>query len=98
MLKLARGALKQRLARGDSISGALRHINLALDLKGFTVFDSGDAGERHGGLSKTIQVASTYSNRRTNSVASSFSPRISTYHSRPRAYYGEAMPSNRAPS
>ena len=57
MLKLARGAITQRLARGDSMSGALRKINQALDLKGFTVFDSRDANERHGGLSKTIQVS-----------------------------------------
>jgi hypothetical protein len=41
MLKLARGALEQRLARGDSLSGALSYLNLALDRRGFTVFDSG---------------------------------------------------------
>ncbi len=57
MLKLARGAMRQRLARGDSLPGALRYVNEALDVKGFTVFDSRDASERHSGLSKTIQVS-----------------------------------------
>jgi WD40 repeat protein len=57
MLKLARGALEQRLARGDSLSGALRHLNLALDRKGFTVFDSDDAADRRAGLGRTIQVS-----------------------------------------
>jgi WD40 repeat protein len=57
MLKLARGALKQRLARGDSISGALLYLNRALDQKGFTVFDSLHAAERHSGLGKTLNVS-----------------------------------------
>jgi WD40 repeat protein len=57
MLKLVRGALEQRLARGDSLSGALRHLNLALDRKGLTVFDSGDIADRRAGLGRTIQVS-----------------------------------------
>jgi hypothetical protein len=57
MLKLARSALKQRLARGDSIAGSLAHIDSALALKDPTVFDCIDAADRHGGLSQTIQVS-----------------------------------------
>ena len=56
MLKLVRGALRQRLARGDSLEGALRYVNRALDRKGYTVFD-GPGEERESGIAKTIQVS-----------------------------------------
>jgi WD40 repeat protein len=56
-LKLARGALAQRMARGDSLEGALKYLNRALNLKGITVFDSEHAEERHQALSKTIDVS-----------------------------------------
>ncbi len=56
-LELARGVLRQRLGRGDSLDGALDYLHTALDRKGVVAFDSRDAIERSQALTLSLQVS-----------------------------------------
>lgn len=56
LLKLAAGAMRQRIQRGDSVSGALEHVGKALDRRGITAFDRDDAAGRHGAVASTVDL------------------------------------------
>jgi len=56
LLKLAAGAMRQRIDRGDSVAGALEYVGKALDRRGITAFDPKDAAERHSAVSSTLDV------------------------------------------
>ena len=57
MLELAGGALRQRVARGDTLDGALTYLNKALDKRGVVAFDRTDAAARNQAIAKSIGVS-----------------------------------------
>lgn len=57
LLGLAGATLRQRIARGDSIEGALGYLNTTLDRQGVTAFDHRRATERHQAVANTIGVS-----------------------------------------
>jgi len=57
MLELAGAALRHRIARGDTLEGALDYVNRALDKRGTVAFDQRNATERHQAIAKTIDVS-----------------------------------------
>jgi hypothetical protein len=57
MLELAGAALRQRLARGDTLEGALAYLNKALDKRGVVAFDQRNAEERNQAIAKSIAVS-----------------------------------------
>jgi WD40 repeat protein len=57
MLEMAGAALRHRISRGDTPSGALGYINKKLDKHGVVAFDSHDvAGDRHA-IASTIEIS-----------------------------------------
>ena len=56
LLKLAGGAMRQRMDRGDSVTGALEYVGKALDRRGVTAFDRESVAERHDAVSSTLDV------------------------------------------
>lgn len=56
LLKLAAGAMRQRIERGDSIAGALEYVRKALDRRGITAFDRESAADRRGAVASTIDL------------------------------------------
>ena len=56
LLKLAAGALRQRIDRGDTLAGALAYVQKALDRRGVIAFDRENAGDRHGAVASTIDL------------------------------------------
>ena len=54
LLELAGAALRKRIARGDTMSGALVYLNEALDVEGVQAFDQHNATERNRAVAKTI--------------------------------------------
>jgi WD40 repeat protein len=57
MLDLAGAALRQRVARGDTLPGALDYLNKALDRRGAVAFDQGDAVARNQALARSMAVS-----------------------------------------
>ncbi len=57
LLRLAGAALRQRLDRGDSLEGALRHIDRALDKRGVTAFDRERPVDRHEAVASTLAMS-----------------------------------------
>lgn len=57
MLELARDALRQRVARGDTVEGALEYLNRALERRGVQAFDKASATERWQAIGRTIEVS-----------------------------------------
>jgi WD40 repeat protein len=57
MLELAGAALRQRVARGDTLPGALAHLNQALDRRGMVAFDRSDAVARNQALARSMAVS-----------------------------------------
>jgi len=55
-LELAGTALQQRLEKGDTIEGALRYLNRALDRRGIVAFDQRDATERNQAIAIAIET------------------------------------------
>lgn len=56
LLKLAAGAMRQRIERGDSIAGALVYVGKALDRRGITAFDRASDADRRGAVAATIDL------------------------------------------
>lgn len=56
LLKLAAGAMRQRIEFGDSVAGALDYVGKALDRRGVTAFDRDSAADRRGAVASTIDV------------------------------------------
>jgi WD40 repeat protein len=57
LLELANATLRQRLARGDSLPGALDYLNHRLDKKGVQAFDQNNAVARNQAIARTIAVS-----------------------------------------
>lgn len=57
LLELVGAALRQRIASGDTVVGAIEYVNRALDRHGVVAFDQRDAKDRTQAVNKTIQVS-----------------------------------------
>lgn len=57
LLELTGATLRQRIARGDTLDGALAYINRALDEEGAVAFDRRNAQERRQAVVSTIAVS-----------------------------------------
>ena len=57
LLALAGAALRQRVARGDTLEGALAYVGRAFERKGVTAFDHRNAAERQDAIAKCIEVS-----------------------------------------
>jgi WD40 repeat protein len=57
LLEFVGGALQLRLARGDTLDGALDYVNRGLNKKGAAAFSRADAAERHQSIARTIEVS-----------------------------------------
>ncbi len=57
LLRLTSAALCQRLDRGDSLEGALRYVDRALDKRGVTAFDREHPGDRHEAVASTLGMS-----------------------------------------
>ena len=57
LLKLANGALRERVRKNQSVPDALAYINEALDECGLTIFDARDAQDRSQAVAKTLSVS-----------------------------------------
>ena len=57
LLRLAGAALRQRLDRGDSLEGALRYVDRALDKRGVLAFDRERPLERNEAVASTLGVS-----------------------------------------
>ena len=57
LLKLANGALRERVRKNQSVPAALAYINEALDECGLTIFDARDAQDRSQAVAKTLSVS-----------------------------------------
>ena len=53
-LKLVGSAIRQRIARGDTVAKALDYATRALDKRGITAFDKADATERAEAVTRTV--------------------------------------------
>ena len=54
LLRMAGAALRQRLDRGDSLEGALRYVDRALEKRGVTAFDRERSTDRHEAVASTL--------------------------------------------
>src|SRR6185369_12718500 len=50
-------ALRQRLDRGDSLEGAFRYVDRALEKRGVTAFDRERSADRHGAVASTLGMS-----------------------------------------
>jgi hypothetical protein len=57
LLRLAGSALRQRLDRGDSLEGALRYVDRALEKRGVTAFDRERSPDRHEAVASTLGMS-----------------------------------------
>ena len=57
LMKLAAGMIRRRLDRGDSTAGALGYVERALDKRGVTAFDQGEASERDQAVRNTVAAS-----------------------------------------
>ncbi len=57
LLKLAAGQLKSRVARGDSLKGALDFLDRAVEKRGPIAFDKSNPTERHDAITSTVQAS-----------------------------------------
>jgi WD40 repeat protein len=57
LLRLVAGMLRKRLARGDSVEGAVTYVGKALDKRGITAFDSVNASERDKAVALTVAAS-----------------------------------------
>jgi hypothetical protein len=57
LLKLANGALRDRLQAGQPLPAALAYFNRALDKRGLTVFDARDPVARDQAVAKTLELS-----------------------------------------
>jgi hypothetical protein len=57
LLRLAGAALRQRLDRGDSLEGAFRYVDRALEKRGVTAFDRERSADRHGAVASTLGMS-----------------------------------------
>jgi hypothetical protein len=57
LLRLAGAALRQRLDRGDSLEGALRYVDRALEKRGVTAFDRERSADRHEAVASTLSMS-----------------------------------------
>jgi WD40 repeat protein len=57
VLKLAGSQLAARMARGDSLAGAVTYVNRALDKRGIVALDRPNTGERADALASTIRAS-----------------------------------------
>jgi WD40 repeat protein len=57
LLKLAAGALRERLQRGDTLDGALAYVSHALDKRGLTAFDKDEPIDRHQAVRSTLGIS-----------------------------------------
>lgn len=56
LLKLAAGAMRQRVDCGDTVTGALEYVGTALDRHGVIAFDRQNAADRRGMVASTIDL------------------------------------------
>ena len=57
LLRLAGAALRQRIDRGDSLDGALRYVDRALEKRGVTAFDRGRSADRNEAVASTLAMS-----------------------------------------
>jgi WD40 repeat protein len=57
LLDLVGAAVQVRTALGDSLAGALAHVNRGLDQRGVTAFDRADEAQRRRSVARTIDVS-----------------------------------------
>ena len=57
VLKLAGSQLSARMARSDSLAGALAYVNRALDKRGIVALDRPNTGERNDAFASTIRAS-----------------------------------------
>lgn len=57
LLRLAGSALRQRIDRGDTVEGALRYVERALDRRGVTAFDRDQALDRNEAVASTLAMS-----------------------------------------
>ena len=57
LLELANAALRRRVARHDTVEGALKYLNRLLDEHGVIAFDQRNAISRHQALTQTIDLS-----------------------------------------
>jgi WD40 repeat protein len=57
LLELANAALRRRIARHDTVAGALKYLNRQLDEQGVVAFDQRNASSRHHALTRTIDLS-----------------------------------------
>jgi WD40 repeat protein len=57
LLELANAALRRRVARHDTVQGALKYLNRQLDEQGVVAFDQRNASSRHQALTRTIDLS-----------------------------------------
>jgi WD40 repeat protein len=57
LLKLANGALRERVNAGETLRDALSYVNKALDKRGLIAFDARDAAARVQAVAKTLGVS-----------------------------------------
>ncbi len=57
LLRLAAAALRQRLERGDTLAGALRYVDRALDKRGVIAFDRERAADRNEAVRSTLGMS-----------------------------------------
>ena len=57
LLRMAGAALRQRIDRGDSLEGALRYVERALEKRGVTAFDRERSADRHEAVASTLGMS-----------------------------------------
>jgi WD40 repeat protein len=57
LLELANASLRQRIERGDSVSGALQYVSQKLEQQGVTAFDQRNAQARSRALTRTLELS-----------------------------------------
>jgi WD40 repeat protein len=57
LLELANASLRQRIERGDSVTGALQYVSQKLEQQGVTAFDQRNAQARSRALTRTLELS-----------------------------------------
>ncbi|MEO7117211.1 MAG: TIR domain-containing protein [Caldimonas sp.] len=57
LLRMAGAALRQRIDRGDSLEGAIRYVERALEKRGVTAFDRERSANRHEAVASTLGMS-----------------------------------------
>ena len=56
-IKLVGSAMRQRIARGDSVANALEYVSRALEKRGITAFDKNEASDRAEAVGRTVAAS-----------------------------------------